>query len=340
MNRLLQIILTLAFCISGLNVFAQLVMDTTHTPEQLVQYLLGPGVSVSNVTYTGNPNALGSFDNGYTTNLGLDEGVTLSSGYVMPIPNPATVFLSHNCGSPGDPDLDTYLTGFLSTDAAVLEFDFIPDYEYIQFQYVFGSEEYPEYVGTSFTDIFGFFINGPDPAGGAYVSENVALVPGTDEPVMINTVNQNYNSQYYIDNTNGTSIAYDAFTTVLQSLLHVVPFESYHIKLAVGDCSDFIYDSGVFLEANSFMSVGIEDDLPEIDKVEISYSPNGETIRIQGVDSQISTIHVMVYSVSGKVVLDDMIRNGESISFADFKSGMYIVQIVDGTISHSAKIMK
>ena len=34
--------------------------------------------------------------------------------------------------------------------------------------------------------------------------------------------------------------------------------ETYHIKLAIGNCLDTALDSGVFLEANSFASPAIE----------------------------------------------------------------------------------
>ena len=80
-------------------------------------------------------------------------------------------------GHAGDPDLDR-LTGEPTFDATVLEFDFVPNADTLFFSYVFGSEEYNEFVG-SFNDVFGFFVNG----------QNVALIPGTNTPVSINTIN-------------------------------------------------------------------------------------------------------------------------------------------------------
>jgi hypothetical protein len=54
-------------------------------------------------------------------------------------------------------------------DATVLEFDFVPTFSTVQFQYVFSSEEYSDFSNTSFNDVFAFFVNGV----------NIAVVPGT-----------------------------------------------------------------------------------------------------------------------------------------------------------------
>ena len=91
--------------------------------------------------------------------------------------------------SGGDADLDQ-LAGVSTYDAAVLEFDFIPASDTLTFDYVFGSEEYNEYVCGTVNDAFGFFLSGPGIAG-PYTNgaENIALVPGTTTQVSINTVN-------------------------------------------------------------------------------------------------------------------------------------------------------
>ncbi len=243
------------------NLKAQLVVSGSLTPEQLVtQVLVGGGVQVSNVTYQGNNFMRGSFSNGHATNLGLDEGVVLASGRVSSIPNHPNVFADGQFNLPGDPTLNT-ISSSATHDAAVLEFDFIPTADSLQFRYVFGSEEYKEFVNAGFNDAFGFFVNGPKPSGlGTYNDFNLALVPGTSTPVTIDNVNHLVNTQYYVDNEHptlgGTTIVYDGFTVVLTAYLVVVPCEQYHIKLAIGDAGDDRYDSGVFLEANSFSSSG------------------------------------------------------------------------------------
>ena len=247
-----------SFFIIGLlissDISGQLIVNTGMTPTQLVQnVLVGSGVTVSNVTYTGGASALGSFSNGNTTNLGLTSGVVMCSGQISDIPQAVGNVASIDLGLPGDPDLDA-LTSNSSFDAAVLAFDFVPLSDTIKFRYVFGSEEYPEYVGSAYNDVFGFFISGPNPAGGSYSSLNIARIPGTVLPVTINNVNAGSYSTYFIDNEGlgGTTIVYDGFTTVLTAWCLVTACQNYHIKLAVGDIADHILDSGVFLEANSF----------------------------------------------------------------------------------------
>ena len=279
-------VLALAFSAHG-----QLVVDGSLTPEQLVQnVLLGGGLTISNVTFNGGNAATlstqaGSFTAPSTANLGLTSGVILSTGYVLSDPVNFTYgadgvvedFASNSLMGISDGDLEE-LSAQVIGDAAVLEFDFIPTGDSLKFRYVFGSEEYPSFTCTNYNDAFGFFLSGPGFSGpysnGAI---NIALVPGTNIPVSINTLNggtasdpdgeapcnaadPNWqdNSVYFVDNAaqTGTVVTYDGFTVVLTAFALVQCGELYHIKLAIGDGFDTSYDSGVFLEAGSFTSTG------------------------------------------------------------------------------------
>lgn len=248
--------------ILSLNSTAQLSVVSGLTPAQYVDELVGVGVTYSNVSYTGDVNSIGLFSTGATpTNLGLDSGLIMSSGYVNgsggqpAIGSPVSNFASSITTGGSDPQLQALIPGYTINDATFIEFDFIPESDTISFDFVFGSEEYPEWVGSSFNDVFGFFVSGPNPLGGAYTNYNIARLPG-GLPVTIDNVNSGSNSAYYVDNEgiNGQTIVYDGFTTVLTAWLVVTPCVQYHIKLAVGDAGDQSYDSGVFLRANSFSS--------------------------------------------------------------------------------------
>ncbi len=234
---------------------------TGMTPTQLVQNILvGNGVTVSNVTFNGQAgptasNQIGSFVSTGVTNLGFASGLLLSSGGVAGMlgPNNSGGLTTPITGTSltNDPQLQSLAPGSNMNDCAVLEFDFIPISDTIKFRFVFGSEEYMEYVNTSYNDVFGFFISGANPNGPAYVNKNIALIPNTTMPITIDNVNANVNAQYYISNPSTGAIQFDGFTVVLTAKIKVVPCTQYHLKLAVADRGDFSLDSGVFLEANS-----------------------------------------------------------------------------------------
>ncbi len=252
-------------CLFGLKSHAQLTVFPSLTPTQLAALIAGPGVTISNATYTGQPIASGSF-NALGTNLGLNSGIVLTTGNADQSIGPNNSDSSTtSLGDPGDLDLES-LTGVQTFDASILEFDFIPQSDTITFRYVFASEEYPEYVCSEFNDLFGFFISGPGIVG----KKNIALIPGTALPVAINSINNgsignavagNISSNcgllypiYYVDNTGGTTIQYDGFTTVLTAEIVVTRCQTYHLKIAIADGGDDQYNSGVFLEEGSLRS--------------------------------------------------------------------------------------
>ncbi|MBL7964807.1 MAG: choice-of-anchor L domain-containing protein [Flavobacteriales bacterium] len=260
-------------CMTG-GARAQLVLNNALTPQYLVEnVLLGGGVTVSNVTFNGAPGTLaniqiGSFD-GSATNVQMNNGIMLASGdiNIAQGPNNSGGFTlpAAGVGGPGDPDLTQALGGtFTTNDAAVLEFDFVPAGDSLKFNYVFGSEEYLEWVNSSFNDVFGFFLSGPGisgPYSGGAI--NIALVPGTTMPVTIDNVNNVVNSTYYNINGDGSNapynssafyIQFDGFTKVLTAKALVQCGQTYHIKIAVADAGDMVLDSGVFIEAGSFSS--------------------------------------------------------------------------------------
>jgi hypothetical protein len=262
---------------------AQITVDNTQTPEQLVQnVLLGGGITVSNVTFNGQPgnvinDQIGSFD-GTNSNVNIAQGLVMCSGSVPEVVGPNNNDgLTLGPASPdftGDIDLETISQQNVN-DKAVLEFDFIPIGDSIKFQYVFGSEEYPEWV-CSFNDVFGFFLSGPGISGGqGYQNDaiNIALVPNSGEYVGVNTINNGdnddpnnpncpaVNPNLYVNNDGGTTVVFDGFTVVLTAKAEVTCGELHHIKLAIGDALDNAFDSGVFIEGGSFSSPPFVPDL-------------------------------------------------------------------------------
>lgn len=260
-NKILNLI---TFIFIGTLAHAQLATSTAMTPTQLVEnVLVGNGVAVSNVTYTGDPEAIGSF-NGVNCNIGLNNGIILTTGTVLgnsqgPLGpnNESGAGIDNN--QPGYEPLTT-LSGNDTYNAAILEFDFVPQSDTIRFKYVFASEEYLEYVDAGVNDVFAFFISGPGFGG----VTNMAQIPGGGGVVSIDNVNNVSNAAYYIDNGDGSSapqnsnntyVQYDGFTIPIEAVAKVQCGETYHLKIAIADGGDGVWDSGIFLEANSLTSI-------------------------------------------------------------------------------------
>ena len=205
----------------------------------------GSGITINSATYTGVNLASGTFSGGAGI-IGIDTGILLTSGSVdnMPGPNDSSGASQSN-GLAGDASL-TALSGQTTFDASVLEINFTPTGDTVQFSYVFGSEEYLEYVN-QFNDVFGFFVNGT----------NFALVPGTSTPVSINTVNTTVNSGFFVNNTDAhLNTQLDGLTVVLSFIAPVNPNVINTLKIAIADGGDTALDSGVFLQAGSFAVCG------------------------------------------------------------------------------------
>lgn len=245
------------------------ITTATLTPAQYVQnVLLGGGVTASNITYTGLPEMIATFSATPSGNLGITKGVYLTCGSNGTIPGelgpngPSSLFQSIDQLQSGDNDLDG-VSGVSTFDASILEFDFIPQSDTVKFRYVFGSEEYNDYVGGGVNDAFAFLLSGVTTP---LAQTNIALIPGSTTPISINTVNNGNsggvstgpcsNCTYYRDNITGSiNCVYDGLTTVLTAKAKVLCGEKYHIKIAIADGGDHVFDSGVFLEGGSFSSL-------------------------------------------------------------------------------------
>ena len=249
-----------------------------NSPTYLINnVLLGNGVTATNIIYQGSALQIGHFTGGTSgnVNVGIDSGIVISTGEILDIAGGAagtigtTMQTANN--TPSDADiLDIIQTNNASgsaNDAAIIEFDFVPLGDTVRFDYMFGSDEYPEFV-CSFNDGFGMFLSGPGITG-PYTnnSANIAIVPGTNPPlpVSIYNVNQtagtcawaNNNANLYVSNTGGTDFAFDGFTKVFTAKSGVQCGQTYHLKIAIADANDHSFDSGVILRAQSLVSTDI-----------------------------------------------------------------------------------
>jgi len=271
-------------------------IDTnSFSVEQLVSDILiqSQCAEIENVTFTGRSSQIGYFSNGMDA-VQMEDGIILSTGSVKDAVGPnsrtgtATDFFDG--AHVGDADLGRVAnenTNFIRDDA-IIEFDFTPLEDYIEFQFVFASEEYCDFAGpaTLYNDVFGFFLSGPG-ISGPYSNNatNIATSPGSNDNITVKNINHNLNYDFFIDNTpqdqllgtpehydncrldvprdgiitmlgqDGASVSsleYDGYTVILTAGHRVVPMERYHLKLGIADVQDGIWDSAVFLKAGSF----------------------------------------------------------------------------------------
>ena len=268
----------LSFTCSG-----QIRVDNTKSAEYYIKNVfLGPGIEVGQIKYIGMIGGLGQFEADPKI-IGVKSGLVLSTGNADSIkgPNNSNGYTSWGkfpdskqlirTLSKGDRDLNRLCKG-KTKDITVIEFDFVPIKNILVYNYIFASEEYTEYVGSTFNDVFGFYLSGP----GIKKKINLAVLKDGKTPVSVNSINHKTNKNYYRKNSYKTNfikkiftgknkraemealrnqLQFDGLTTVLTVHRDVIPYQKYHIKIAIGDVSDNIYDSGVFLEAGSFVSI-------------------------------------------------------------------------------------
>lgn len=275
--------------------------NTTYTPQQLVaDKFIGTQnlscVSISNVTVSGGNLGAGNSSYGYfnkgTSNLGMNEGIILSTGNILAAPGPKTKPVQSATASGWTGDLDladaTGLPMSVLSNATFLEFDFKSTLsKKISFRYMFLSEEY--YPGNyNYSDAFAFLIKKKGSTG---PYQNIAVVPGTGDPVSVTTINDRDNPKYFDgfigfysqqNGSNDSATNFNGQTKILTAVAEIDPREDYHIKLVIADegrNANSQYDSAVFLEAGSF--TGNIDMIPAIETDDSAIICNGSNVTIQ-----------------------------------------------------------
>jgi hypothetical protein len=251
-----------------------LTVDSNMPVPALAQMLVPPGLTPLNVVYTGTNQACGTFSGGNGCGLPLDSGVILATGDIANAIGPnnqsgATTAFGIN----GDADLSQLVGGGQTYDAAALEFDVVATNGMtLGFQYIFASEEYPEWIG-AFNDPMAIFVTTNRTATNWINTNNIALVPGTTQAVSVNTINGGYsprtqqispsNQQYYVDNHDPFfsavppyaapapefNVQYDGMTVLLTAQIQIQAGVTNHVKIAIADYGDDQYDSAVFVKS-------------------------------------------------------------------------------------------
>jgi len=206
----------------------------TSNLETLKNNLLGnntDGLSAFSVSVTGNAQAFGTFTD---DPFGLGSGIVLSTGRVADLPGPSGAFASTSLGS-------------TSGDLAELNLSFFADStaDKLFFNYVFGSEEFLEFGGSTYNDSFELLLNGINLAklnDGKTVTIN-NLVP--------NSGDRSQDNPDFIDNSSGLAssiIKLDGLTKVLGFEGLLKKNDTNVVTFRIKDMGDTGYDSAVLVQ--------------------------------------------------------------------------------------------
>jgi len=301
----------------------ELTIDTTASAEAMFLAIFGDGVQLvaGTATYSGAELSSGIYTGALTTIEGIsptDGGVILSTGNVTNITNSDGSTNTNTAagmgtdmvdGIDGDADLNA-VAGVTTFDGAILSASFIPDGEWLTMQFVFSSEEYPEYVNGGVNDAFGVWINGQ------FVPVTVTVVGN----VSIDTVNNGANGNLYTSNTEDHfNTEMDGFTIVMSFKAPVIVGEVNTIKIGIADGGDAVYDSNLLIMGNSVQTVVLAMD------DEINVVANGSrTFDVLANDNAVNGA-LSITQINGQDILP-----GQTVTLP---SGQQVLLNADGTIT-------
>lgn len=263
--KIIRITILLIILFVNASYAQQITVNNSFTNQQLINdFINGTCTQISNVQINGYtfPDGVKSWGyfNKAQSNFPFEEGIVLTTGKLSAAPGPTTAVLSDGPSSwAGDIDLQNAVNINNTYNATSLIFEFTPTANTIKFDYIFASEQYL-INGTpsqcNYTDGFAFILTNLTTGS---TPQNLALVPGTNIPVTSSTIRGGgglcpvSNPQYFASYNNINSpIAYNGNTVPMTVEANVVPGNTYRIKIVIADQGNALYDSAVFLRANSF----------------------------------------------------------------------------------------
>jgi hypothetical protein len=311
--------------------------------------LFGPDYVITNAQHSGSYYAYSQF-NGVNSNLGLDRGFVLTTGILAGDqgvlgPNNYADASSDLLENEIHPDLAALAQGTSGlNDASYITFTITPLTDTLVFNYVFGSDEYDEYVGSTFSDIAGIFISGPTINGVV----NLANINGVD--VTVNSVHGAVtnvfgtfpatNGQYYFNNQgpqslDSTSIEYDGFTQNTVARIDSLEIGGeYVMTIAIADVGDGIYDSGIFIEAcESCLPTLSSGEIESLNSLQLAPNPVTSSVTITASGSH----EYVILNSLGMEVAQGSFEDKALVNLIDLAEGTYFVQLENGSVERFVK---
>lgn len=295
---------------------AELGYNTGASALQMARNIFGAGVTVQSATYSGDNRSSAIYSNGDALSPDAtpsDTGVILSTGRAASFtqssgdPNRSGGTSTNTSGINNDSDFNS-AAGASTYDASFLEVDFIPTGSTMTMQFIFASEEYPEYVNSIYQDFVGIWVNGSQ--------AQLSIGNGDADPGNINNTD---NGNLFVNNTNDDyNTEMDGFTLTMTLTMTVNPGVVNSIKIGIADVSDSSYDSNLLIAADSVQTVLIAND----DSYNVN--PDGaKTVNLLANDTN---------TTGGTVTITHI--NGVAVSAGDIvtlPSGQQIQLNADGT---------
>lgn len=362
MNKKLLFFAVSALFFSTNHTFGQIVL-TQETASDYLEKIAGYGIEWSNPVIVGSTDAIASYTGGASAGIGttfnntptdfMDNGIVLSTGSLASsdaMEGPSSLFSSTDMGTSGFAELDA-LSGQQTYDGIGLEFDIVPATDELNIHFVFGSEEYNEWVNTDYNDVLGIFISGPG-IPYPYPGKNIALAPN-GMGVSSNHINWGNSDGcgyysigmypvYYIDNCDGTyDNVMDGFTVMLTAHeFGLMQGETYYIRIVIADVIDAEYDSWLFIPANGIYS-GEESSSNVIsDKKSFTAYPN--PVRdIFNVSYSTEITGVEVTNMLGQTLIHKTVNSTDvQIDMSDLPTGNYLVKVKTDEMIKVIKVVK
>ena len=237
----------------------ELTINTSASALDMANAIFGDGITVTSASFQGDAVQSGIYSGALSTIAGIvptDTGVILSTGNVTDFTTSSgTTDTNTVAGLTSDPlggiDGDAQLNavaGMATFDGAILNASFIPTGDMLTMQFVFSSEEYPEYVNGGVNDAFGVWINGNFVPATISVAGNIS----------IDSVNGGVNQNLYRDNTaDQFNTEMDGFTYVLSFKAPVTAGQVNTIKIGIADGGDSAFDSNLLIMGNSIQTFAL-----------------------------------------------------------------------------------
>jgi len=320
---------------------SELTYDTSATAMQMANSIFGNGVTVTSASYSGSSYSSAIYSNGDSLAPGVtpgDSGVIFSTGRATNFTNSSgqsnqdTNTSTNTGGANNDADFNA-VAGTNTYDASYMVVDFIPTDDVMTMQFVFSSEEYPEYSNSIYNDMVGVWINGT----------HVPLSIANTNQTAIGAVNQTNNVNLYNDNTSDQfNTEMDGFTVTMTLTIPVNVGVTNTIKIGIADVSDSSYDSNLLIAADSVQTqlvaeqdlVTMQDSVTKnVDVLDNDINNTSGTLQITHINGNAVTVGQTITLPTGQTVT--LLADGtfDITTDSDFEttSFTYQVESTDGS---------